>query len=78
MTKALEGGSGACLAPVSMSMRKMEPSLDTENAVASSDVTASAVTGNLRQNSTGHLVPVYWKAHRPASETSIVSLRMAV
>ena len=31
-----------------MSMRKMDPSLETENEVASSDVTAKAVTGNLK------------------------------
>ena len=31
-----------------MSMRKMDPSLETENEVASSDVTAKAVTGSLK------------------------------
>ena len=35
------------LAPVSMSVRKIDPSLDTEKAVVSSDVTAMAVTESL-------------------------------
>lgn len=45
----------ANLAPVSISMRTMVPSLDTEKAVASSDVTAMAVTESLqRKQTTAH------------------------
>ena len=40
------------LVPVSMSMRKMDPSFDTEKAVVSSDVTAMAVTGSLQPQKT--------------------------